>query len=66
MPINHYLSKKHAAEILDVSVRTIDRYISRRIIRPRILKTGSVRIPIDQIMKCFKPSVFNSSRNHFG
>jgi len=51
------VSKKHAAEILDVSVRTIDRYISRRIVRVRTMRGGSVRIPIGEIDKFFKPSV---------
>ncbi len=52
-----YLSKKHAAEMLDVSPRTLDRYISRRFIRVRVLRSGSVRIPIGEIEKCFKPSI---------
>ena len=43
--------------MLDVSVRTIDRYISRRFIRPSVLRSGSVRIPISEIEKCFKPSI---------
>jgi len=55
-----YLSKKHAAEMLDVSLRTLDRYISRRFITARMLRSGSVRIAVDEVEKCFKADFFDS------
>jgi predicted site-specific integrase-resolvase len=52
-----YLSKRNVAEQLDVSVRTIDRYIAKRIIKSRTLVTGKVRIPVAEIEKLFKPDI---------
>jgi len=52
-----YLSKKSFAKQLDVSVRTIDRWIAQRRISTRTFVTGGVRIPSSELDKCFKSSI---------
>ena len=50
-----YLSKKRAAQELDVSIRTIDRWIKLGKLRPVINKiNGRKRIPRTQIKQLFK------------
>ena len=52
-----YLSKRRFAEEINVSVRTVDRWIAQRRISTRTLVTGGVRIPATEIERCFKPSI---------
>ena len=52
-----YLSKRRFALRLDVSIRTIDRYIAQKRITAKTLVTGRVRIPETELDKCFKPTI---------
>ncbi|MBT4398659.1 MAG: hypothetical protein HOD37_04185 [Bacteroidetes bacterium] len=52
-----YLSKRTVANQLDVSIRTVDRWIARHLLKTKIMVTGSVRIPETELEKMFKPSI---------
>jgi excisionase family DNA binding protein len=49
------MNKKQTAAALHISVRTVERLLARKKL-PRLLIGGSVRIPIDAVMKITSPA----------
>jgi|GEM_PF-2565774 len=46
-----YLSKKEVAQRLDLSTRTVDRYVQQGMLRPKRLPNGRPRFPETQVAR---------------
>ncbi len=60
-----YLSVETFASYLDVSTRTVKRWIDKRIITARRFHTGGLRIPASQLDQAFVPESSNSDELQF-
>lgn len=60
-----YLSVDSFASRLDVSTRTVKRWIDKRIIVARRFRTGGLRIPASQLDKTFVPENSNPADLQF-